>query len=195
MKDLYHQQGLIHYQTSLNCWSKRIYYSGIRCRQQDVCGACGHPGVRKNSVAFQKQAQIGALLFDKAPTEIPIEYSNYSDVFSAENAVDLLENTRINEYAMKLEEGKQLLFSPIYSLGLVELETLKIYIKINLANGFIRPFKSLTRAYILFNRKPDKSFCFYIDYWGLNNFIIKNWYLLPLIGESLDQLGRARRFT
>ncbi len=25
--------------------------------------------------------------------------------------------------------------------------------------------------------------------------MIKNWYPLPLIGESLDQLGRAKRFT
>ena len=68
----------------------------------------------------------------------------------------------------------------------MELETLKTYIKTNLANGFIRPSKSPTRAPIFFNWKPDESFCLCVDYWGLNNITIKNQYLLPLIGESLD---------
>ena len=101
----------------------------------------------------------------------------------------------MNEHAIKLEEGKQLSFRPIYSLGPVELKTLKTYIKTNLANGFIRPSKSLARAPILFNRKPDASFRLCVDYWGLNNIPIKNRYLLSLIGESLNWLGRAKRLT
>ena len=122
----------------------------------------------------KKQAQIGALLFNKAPTKVPAEYSKYSNVFSAENAAELLENTRMNEHAIKLEEDKQLPFGPIYSLRPVELEILKTYIKINLANGFIRPSKSPTGAPILFNRKPNRSLRLCIDYWGLNNITIKN---------------------
>ena len=78
---------------------------------------------------------------NEAFTEILAKYFNYSNVFSAENKAKFLENTGINEHAIKLEEGKQPLFGPIYSLGSVELETLKTYIKTNLANGFIRPSK------------------------------------------------------
>ena len=125
-------------------------------------------------VYFEKQAQVGALLFDEAPTEIPAEYSNYNNVFSVENAAELLENTGINEHAIKLEEGKQSLFGPIYSLEPVELETLKTYIKINLANGFIRPSKSPVRVPILFNKKLDRSLRLFVDYWGFNNITIKN---------------------
>ena len=80
----------------------------------------------------------------------------------------------MNEYAIKLEKGKQPLFGPIYSLGPVELETLKTYIKINLANNFIRLSKSPARVPILFDQKPDGSFRFCVDYWGLNNIMIKN---------------------
>ena len=58
--------------------------------------------------------------------------------------------------------------------------------KINLANGFIWLFKSSAKAPILFDKKLDRSFCLYIDYWGFNNLIIKNQYLLPLISELLD---------
>ena len=49
----------------------------------------------------------------------------------------LLENTKINEYIIKLEKSKQPPFKLIYSLKLIKLEILKTYIKINLANGFI----------------------------------------------------------
>ena len=59
---------------------------------------------------FKKQAQIGALLFDKALIEVPAEYSNYSNVFLVENAAKLLENTGMNEHIIKLEEDKQPLF-------------------------------------------------------------------------------------
>ena len=85
----------------------------------------------------EKQAQVRALLFDRALTEVPTEYSDYSNVFLVENAAKLPENTGMNEHAIKLEEGKQLSFGLIYSLGPIELETLKTYIKINLANGSI----------------------------------------------------------
>ena len=77
----------------------------------------------------------------------------------------------------------------------MELETLKTYIETNLANGFIRPSKSPAGAPILFVRKSDGSLRLCVNYRGLNNLTIKNRYPLPLIGESLDQLGRAKRFT
>ena len=101
----------------------------------------------------------------------------------------------MNEHAIKLEENKQLPFRPIYSLGLVELETLKTYIKTNLANGFIQSFKSPNRAFILFDRKLDRSLYLCVNYLGFNNVTIKNQYPLLLIGKSLDWLGRVRRFT
>ena len=75
------------------------------------------------------------------------------------------------------------------------METLKIYIKTNLANNFIRPSKSPAGAPILFNWKPDGSFHLCVDYWGLNNLTIKNRYPLFLISKLLDWLGRVKRFT
>ena len=111
----------------------------------------------KMPVYLEKQAQIGALLFDKAFTEVLAEYSNYRKVFSAENAAELLENTGMNEYAIKSEKDKQPSFGQIYSQDLVELKTLKTYIKINLANSFIRPFKSLVEAPFQFDKKSYRS--------------------------------------
>ena len=76
----------------------------------------------------------------------------------------------------------------------MRLETLKAYMD-NLANGFTKPSKSPAGALILFNRKLDGSLRLCVNYRGLNNLTIKNRYPLPLVGESLDMLGRVRRFT
>ena len=101
----------------------------------------------------------------------------------------------MNEHTIKLEKSKQPLFGSIYSLSSVELETLKIYIKTNLANGFIRLSKSPAKAPIFFDWKPNESFRLCVDYRGFNNISIKNQYLLPLISKLLDWLGQAKRFT
>ncbi len=77
----------------------------------------------------------------------------------------------------------------------MELETLKTYIKTHLKTRFSQLSKSPKSAPILFDKKPDSSLRLSVDYQGLNNLTIKNQYPLPLIGKSLDQLGRAKQFT
>ena len=66
---------------------------------------------------------------------------------------------------------------------------LKTYIKNNLANDFIRSLKFFVRVPIFFDKKPDGSLRLCIDYQGLNNLTIKNWYLLSLVNKLLNQLG------
>ena len=126
---------------------------------------------------------------------VPTEYSDFADVFSQKSANIFPERTRANEYAIELKDGKQQPYGPIYSLRPVELKTFKPYIKTNLANGFIQTSKLLAGAPILFVYKPNDSLCLYVNYKKLNNLTIKNWYPLPLIGESLDRLSQAKQFT
>ena len=138
-------------------------------------------------------AQVAALTSEE--TGIPAEYSDFSDIFSSDSTAELPEYTRINDPPINLLDNKQLPYNLIYSLGPVELETLKTYIEANLASGFIRPSKSPAGAPILFVRKKDGSLRLCVDYRGLNNLTIKNCYPLPLIGKLLDCLGCAKRFT
>lgn len=100
--------------------------------------------------------------------------------------MELPKNTYINKYAIELMEDKQLLYSLIYTLNLVELETLKTYIKTHLKTGFIWSSKSPASMFICFDKKPNDSLCLCINYLDLNNLIIKNQYPLPLIGKTLD---------
>ena len=139
------------------------------------------------------QALVAALTSEE--TGILAEYSDFSNVFSSDSQAELPEHSGINDYPINLLDNKQLPYDLIYSLGPVELEMLKTYIKANLASGFIRPSKSPAGAPILFVRKKDGSLRLCVDYRGLNNLTIKNCYPLPLIGESLNCLGRAKHFT
>ena len=138
-----------------------------------------------------KRAQIAYLKADEAQTKVPDDYTDFADVFSLKLAVELPKYMKINDHAIELMDDWQPLYGPIYSLGLVELETLKAYIENNLANSFIRPFRSLAGAPILFDKKLDNSLRLYIDYQDFNNLIIKNWYPLSLVRKSLNWLGWA----
>ena len=122
------------------------------------------------TIHLVKEAQLALLLVKKVT--VPIEYSDFANVFLEKSANILPERTGANEYIIKLEEDKQPPYEPIYNLKPVELETLKTYIKTNLANGFIRASKLPAGALILFVCKPDGSFCLCVNYQGLNNLTI-----------------------
>ena len=87
----------------------------------------------------------------------PSKYPDYINVILPNSAVELSKHTSINNHPIILMDDKQQPYDPIYSLGLVELETLKTYIETNLANSFIRPSKSPTDTPILFIRKKNGS--------------------------------------
>ena len=128
-------------------------------------------------------------------TGISTKYSEFSNVFLSDSAAELLEHTGINDHSNNLLDNKQPSYGPIYSLRLVELETLKTYIRANLANGFIRSSKSPIGTLILLIQKKNGSLCLCINYQRLNNLKIKNCYPLPLIGELLDCLGHNQHFA
>ena len=77
--------------------------------------------------------------------------------------MELLKNTGINENAIKLKEGKQPPYKSIYSLGPVELKTLKTYIMTHFKIGFIQLYKSLASALILFNKKPKPLVLYWLS--------------------------------
>ena len=126
-------------------------------------------------VHSSRRHQISGLITEEAPTKVLAKYSDFANVFTPDFAPELPKHSGINNYAIELVEGyQQPPYGPIYSLGLVELETLKAYIETNLANGFIKPSKSPARAPILFDQKSNDSLWLSINYRGHNNLTIKN---------------------
>ena len=112
---------------------------------------------------FQKP-QISGLIAKEALTKIPNEYANFADVFSLDLASKFPEHTIINDHTIKQVDGQQPSYGPIYSLRPVKLETLKAYIEINLANGFIRSSKFLASIPILLDRALTGFLRLCVDY-------------------------------
>ena len=133
-----------------------------------------------------KRAQIAHLKADEAFTKVLNKYVDFANILFPKLAIELSKHMEINDYAIELMDDQQPLYGPIYSLGPVELETLKAYIENNLANGFIRSFKSPAEALILFNKKPDGSLRLCVDYQGFSNLIMKNQYFLLLVRELFN---------
>ena len=116
----------------------------------------------KMSIYPVRKAQLVLLVIKEA--NVPIKYMDFADIFSEKSANIPPKQTGANEHAIKLEEGEQPLYGPIYSLGPIELETLKIYIETNLATGFIQALKSPAGAPILFLHKPDDNLRLCVNY-------------------------------
>ena len=90
-------------------------------------------------VYLSYRPQIAGLIAEKAPTEVPAKYVNFTDVFSPDLALKLPKYIGINNDFIKLVN----------------------------ANGSIRPSKSSAGASILFHRKLNGSFRLCVDYQGL----------------------------
>lgn len=126
---------------------------------------------------------------------VPLEYADYTDIFFEDSAITLPDYGP-HDYTIELiEKSKSPLYGLIYNFSETKLATLQAYIDQHLITDFIWYSKSSAAVFILFSKKSDGSLRLYVDYWELNNTTIKNKYLLSLVGKSLDQLGKAQKFT
>ena len=81
-------------------------------------------------IHLDRTAHISSFLNEEV--KILDEYLDFANVFLEEKASVLLKHIELNEHIIKLENGKQLPYRPIYCLDLMVLETLKAYIKTHL---------------------------------------------------------------
>ena len=101
-------------------------------------------------------------------------------------------------YIFKLEKSKNgQEKNPLWGLsyGIIHNKLLVLRKTLNelLNKGFIRTCSSLAGAPVLFVKKK-RGFWFYMDYWGLNDIIKKDYYSLPLIKETLSGILKIRYF-
>ena len=161
---------------------------------------CNQPGVELFTLSFSdiipESVELSATEVSAEPdlSLIPEEYRDLMDLFTQKEA-DKLPPHRPYDHQIPLEPGSAPPFGTIYSMSPAELEILRKYIEDNLRKGFIRHSQSPCGAPILFAKKPDGGLRLCIDYRGLNKITIKNRYPLPLIGELLDRISRAKFFT
>jgi len=99
------------------------------------------------------------------------------------------------DHAIDLREGFVPKKGKIYLLSRVEREEVQEFMKDQLRKGYIRPSKSPQISPVFFVLKKDGKKRMVQDYRYLNSWMIKNNYLLPLISDLIDSIGKKRVFT
>jgi hypothetical protein len=133
-------------------------------------------------------------------TKLPTQYHEFLDAFShtkAEKLPPLRGEGRDHAIELEKKDGKELKvpWGPLYNMSRDELLVLRKTLTEYLDKGFIRVSNSPAAAPVLFVRKPGGGLRFCVDYRGLNKITRKDRYPLPLIYETLRNIGKAKWFT
>jgi hypothetical protein len=122
------------------------------------------------------------------------EYHEYLPVFEEKGKIKRLPHWH-HDHRIPLIDDKILPFEPLRALDEGRLKALKGYINTSLERGWMQSSTSPAGAPICFVKKKDGGLQLCIDYQGLNTITIKDWTPLPLIGEALDCLLKAKIYT
>ena len=99
------------------------------------------------------------------------------------------------DHTIDLENDQMPPHSHIYLLSGTELSTLCEFLDDMLGKGFIHSSSSPGGAPVLFTKKKDGTLQLCIDFWNLNHITQKNRYPIPLVTNSIDQLGSVKIYT
>jgi len=131
---------------------------------------------------------------DALQTEIPLEFRQYSRVFSDEEAQRLPKHQPW-DHKIDLLPDKSMRKTSIYRLTPPEKVALEKYITDGLAQGSLRRSKAPDACSFFFIDKKDSKLRPVQDYRPLNDITRKNAAPLPPIPELVDKLLGARFFT
>lgn len=147
---------------------------------------------------------IQKALAPKKPTDprtrLPAQYMEYLGLFESGKAEELPPHRGAgidHEIELVQKDGKEpeVPWGPLYSMSKEELLVLRKTLSELLDKQFIRVSHSSAAAPVLFVRKPGGGLRFCVDYRALNALTKKDRYPLPLIHETLNQIGKAKWFT
>ena len=126
---------------------------------------------------------------------LPEEYKWHTYVFS-EKESQRFPGPQLWDHAIELKKGAPATIPrKIYTLTQVEQEMLTKFINEHLKMGYIKPSKSPYASPFFFIKKKDRKLRPVQDYRRVNEWTIKNWYLLPLIPELIARVKGASLFT
>ena len=125
---------------------------------------------------------------------VPQRFHKYLKMFEKKNS-ERMPIRKVWDHAIDLREGFVPKKEKIYLLSRVEREKVQEFVKDQLRKGYIRLLKSPQTSLVFFVPKKDKKKRVVQDYRYLNSWTIKNNYLLPLILDLIDSIGKKKVFT
>ena len=125
---------------------------------------------------------------------VPQRFHKYLKVFEKKDS-ERMPMRKAWNHAIDLREGFIPKKEKIYPLSRIEREEVQEFVKDQLRKEYIRPSKSLQTSLVFFVPKKDGKKRMVLDYRYLNSWMIKNNYLLPLISDLMDNVGKKKMFT
>src|SRR6266487_5742349 len=95
---------------------------------------------------------------------VPLVYHDFQELFLEEKGIEALLAHTSWDHTIPVQEGKEVLFGPMYQLLEKELEALRDFITKNSKKGFIKESQLLARALVLFVPKKDRKLQLVVNY-------------------------------
>ena len=125
---------------------------------------------------------------------VPEKFHEWIKVFGKKQS-ERMSTRKIWNHAIDMKEGFMPKKRKVYSLSREEREEVKEFVKEQLRKEYIRPSKSPQTALVFFVGKKDEKKRMVQDYQYLNEWMVKNNYLLLLISDILENIGTKKVFT
>jgi hypothetical protein len=117
---------------------------------------------------------------------------DYGTIFQDPSA---LPQSKLYDHAITLLPNSAPVNSKPYRYSPKQKNEIERHITNMLQFGIIVPSLSPFASPILFIKKKDNAWRFYVDYRKLNSIIIKKKFPLPIIDEFLDEIAEAKYFS
>ena len=124
---------------------------------------------------------------------VPEKFHKWIKVFGKKQSERMLMK-KVWDYAIDVKEGFIPRKGKIYLLLREEREEIREFVKEQLQKGYIQLSKSPQTVLVFFVGKKNKKKQMVQDYRYLNEWTIKNNYLLPLILDVLENIGTKKMF-
>jgi len=131
---------------------------------------------------------------EEAKKLVPEKFHRWIKVFGKKQS-ERMPTRKLWDHAIDVKEGFMPRKEKVYPLSREEREEVREFVKEQLRKGYIQPSKSPQTALVFFVGKKDGKKRMAQDYRYLNEWTIKNNYLLPLISDILENIGTKKLFT
>jgi len=144
--------------------------------------------------AHELKVTIDELTLEEAQKQVPKEYWEFLEVFSKR----LSEHMPLRkpwDHGIDLKEDFPPKKGRLIPLSVDEQKEVESFLDDQPAKGYIRPSISQQMSPVFFIPEKDGKKCMVQDYQYVNDWTIKNNYLLPLISQLVDKLKGCKLFT
>jgi len=144
--------------------------------------------------SHDSKVTVNESTLEDAQKLVPHEYWKYLDVFLKKSS-ECMPLRKLWDHGIDLKEDFPPKKGHLIPLSVDEQKETEAFLDDQLVKGYICPSISPQMSPVFFVTKKDGKKCVVQDYRYLNEWTIKNNYLLPLISQLVDKLKGCKLFT